>query len=48
MTLQQISDILTIAREGSITKASRILFRAQPNLSNMIREDETSQYKWRT
>ena len=41
MTLQQISDILTISREGSITKASRILFRAQPNLSNMIREVET-------
>lgn len=40
MTLQQIQDILIIAREGSITKASRILFRAQPNLSNMVREVE--------
>ncbi len=40
MTLQQIKDILTIAQEGSITKASRVLFRAQPNLSNMVREVE--------
>lgn len=40
MTLQQMKNILTIAQEGSITKASRILFRAQSNLSNMIREVE--------
>lgn len=40
VTLQQIKDILTIAREGSITRASRVLFRAQPNLSNMLREVE--------
>ncbi len=40
MTLQQIKDILTIAREGSITRASRVLFRAQPNLSSMVREVE--------
>lgn len=40
MTLQQMKNILTIAREGSITKASRVLFRAQPNLSSMVREVE--------
>ena len=40
MNLQQLRDILTIAREGSITKASRVLFKAQPNLSNMLREVE--------
>lgn len=40
MNLQQLRDILTIAREGSITKASRVLFKAQPNLSSMLREVE--------
>ncbi|MGI5959995.1 MAG: LysR family transcriptional regulator [Massiliimalia sp.] len=40
MTLQHIKDILTIAREGSITRASHILFRAQSNLSTMVREAE--------
>lgn len=41
MNFQQLRDILTIAREGSITKASHILFKAQPNLSSMIREVES-------
>ncbi len=41
MILQQIKDILTIAREGSITKASHVLFRAQPNLSSMVHEVES-------
>jgi len=41
VTLQQIKDILTIAREGSITKASHVLFRAQPNLSSMVHEVES-------
>ncbi len=40
VTLQQMKNILTIAQEGSITKASRVLFRAQSNLSSMVREVE--------
>lgn len=40
VTLQQMKNILTIAREGSITRASRVLFRAQSNLSSMVREVE--------
>ena len=40
VTLQQMKNILTIAREGSITKASHVLFRAQSNLSSMVREVE--------
>lgn len=40
MTLQQMKNILTIAQEGSITKASNVLFRAQSNLSSMVREVE--------
>lgn len=40
MTLQHLKDITVIAREGSFTKASRVLFRAQPNLSNMVRDVE--------
>lgn len=40
MTLQKMKNIVTIAKEGSITKASHVLFRAQSNLSSMVREVE--------
>lgn len=40
MTLQQMKNILTIAQEGSMTRASRVLFRAQSNLSSTVREVE--------
>ena len=40
MNLQQLKDIVAIAREGSITRASRVLFKAQPNLSSMLHEVE--------
>lgn len=40
MTLQQLEYVLTIAKEGSITKAATRLFKAQPNISNAIHELE--------
>lgn len=40
MTIQQLEYVLAIAREGSITKASQVLFRAQPNISSALKELE--------
>lgn len=40
MTLQQLQYVLTIAQEGSITKAAHVLYKSQPNISNAIHELE--------
>lgn len=40
MTLQQLQYILTIAHEGSITKASQVLYKSQPNISKAVKELE--------
>lgn len=40
MTLQQLEYVLTIAQEGSITKAAQRLFKAQPNISNALKDLE--------
>lgn len=41
MTLQQMEYVLAIAQEGSMTKAARKLYKAQPNISNAIQELES-------
>lgn len=40
MTLQQIKYVITVAEEGSISKAAQKLFIAQPSLTNQIHEVE--------
>lgn len=40
MKLQQLEYALAIAREGSVTKAAKSLFQAQPNISMALRELE--------
>ena len=40
MTLQQIKYVITVAEEGSISKAAEKLFIAQPSLTNQIHEVE--------
>lgn len=40
MNLQQLDYVLAIAREGSITKAAHALYKAQPNISNALKELE--------
>ena len=40
ITLQQLQYVLTIAQEGSITKAAHVLYKSQPNISNAIHELE--------
>lgn len=40
MTLQQMEYVLAIAQEGSMTKAARKLYKAQPNISNAIQDLE--------
>lgn len=40
MTLQQMEYVLVIAQEGSMTKAARKLYKAQPNISKAIQELE--------
>lgn len=40
MNLQQLQYVLTIAQEGSFTKASHVLFKSQPSISNAIKELE--------
>ena len=40
MTLQQLKYVITVAEEGSISKAANKLFIAQPSLTNQIHEVE--------
>lgn len=40
MTLQQLKYVITVAEEGSISKAAQKLFIAQPSLTNQIHEIE--------
>ena len=40
MTLQQLNQVITIAREGSMNEAAKKLFVSQPNLSATVREVE--------
>lgn len=40
MTLQQLEYVLAIAHEGTITKAAHTLYKAQPNVSNALKELE--------
>ncbi len=40
MTLQQIKYVITVAEEGSISKAAQKLFIAEPSLTNQIHEVE--------
>ncbi len=41
MKLQQLEYAIAIAREGSVTKAAKSLFQAQPNISMALRELES-------
>ena len=40
MTMQQLSYVLTIEREGSLNKAAQALYLSQPSLSNALRDLE--------
>lgn len=40
MTLQQLEYVLAIAQEGTMNKAAQRLYKAQPNISNAIRDLE--------
>ena len=41
MTLQQLKYVVTVARTGSMSEASKELFISQPGLTTSIRELET-------
>ncbi len=41
MTLQQLKFVITVAAEGSISEAARVLYLSQPSLTASIRELET-------
>ena len=42
MKIQQLEYVIAVAREGSITKAAKKLYQAQPNISIALKELETS------
>ena len=45
MTLQQLKYVVTVARTGSMSEASKELFISQPGLTTSIRELETEMGK---
>ena len=42
MKIQQLEYVIAVAREGSITKAAKKLYQAQPNISIALKELEAS------
>ena len=42
MKIQQLEYVIAIAQEGSITRAAKQLFQAQPNISIALKELEAA------